>query len=136
MDAAAAPWTTPTSPPRCTLQQANDGTVAGCVLMAGNGLPEDRGWPVAPFPEPEGQTVVPWVDLTVGMKELTVAKVQAALNKQGAALTADGKFGPMMVAAVRRHRIHQRRVTPLRHCGSQPSCDRSVRAVRPSFPPQ
>lgn len=101
VNAAAAPWTTPTSPPRCTQQQANDGTVSGCVLMAGQGLPEDRGWPVAPFPTPENQTVVAWVNLSLGMKDTTIAKVQTALNKAGATLVADGSFGYQTLAAVK-----------------------------------
>ena len=50
-EAADAPWTIPTSPPRCTTTQANNGDVAGCVLMAGAELPDARGWPRAPFPE-------------------------------------------------------------------------------------
>ncbi|MFZ4717934.1 MAG: peptidoglycan-binding protein [Ilumatobacteraceae bacterium] len=100
--AVAAPWTTPTSPPRCTAQQANDGDVAACVLMAGPGLPESRGWPVAPFPAPENQTVVAWVDLSLGMKDSAVAKVQEALNrKAGTALVADGQFGSQTLTAVK-----------------------------------
>ncbi|MEN9645348.1 MAG: hypothetical protein RL238_2017 [Actinomycetota bacterium] len=100
-EAADAPWTIPTSPPRCTTTQANNGDVAGCVLMAGAELPDARGWPRAPFPEPENPTVVAWVDLGVGSNDTTVAKVQEALNKAGATLVADGAFGQQTLAAVK-----------------------------------
>ena len=99
--AADPPWTIPTSPPRCTTTQANNGDVAGCVLMAGAELPDARGWPQAPFPEPENPTVVAWVNLGLGTNEPTVAKVQEALNKAGASLIADGAFGSQTLAAVK-----------------------------------
>jgi hypothetical protein len=44
------PWTLPTVPPNCTAAQVNAGTVAGCVLPSINTLPENGGWPAAPFP--------------------------------------------------------------------------------------
>ena len=100
-DAAGAPWTIPTSPPRCTQAQADSGDVASCVLMAGQGLPETRGWPAAPFPSPEKPTVVTWLNLSLGAKEPTVAKVQEALNKLGATLIADGQFGAQTYSAVK-----------------------------------
>ena len=99
--AADPPWTIPTPPPRCTTTQANNGDVAGCVLMAGAELPDARGWPRAPFPEPENPTVVAWVNLGLGTNEATVAKVQEALNKAGATLIADGAFGSQTLAAVK-----------------------------------
>ena len=99
--AAAAPWTIPTSPPRCTKTQADSGLVAGCVLMAGAELPEARGWPAPPFPVPENQTVVTWVNLSLGANDTTVAKVQEALIKKGATLYADGQFGSQTYAAVK-----------------------------------
>jgi hypothetical protein len=48
--AADAPWTLPTVPPRCSSQQRQAGDVAGCVITEDGALPEDRGWPEAPFP--------------------------------------------------------------------------------------
>jgi hypothetical protein len=100
--AAADPaWTIPTSPPRCTQAQADSGLVSGCVLMAGPGLPESRGWPTAPFPVPQNPTVVAWVNLSLGAKDTTVAKVQEALNKRGATLIADGQFGSQTYTAVK-----------------------------------
>lgn len=101
VQAAAAAWTIPTSPPRCTQTQADSGLVSGCVLMAGAGLPESRGWPVAPFPVPQNQTVVTWVNLSLGANDTTVAKVQEALNKNGASLIADGQFGSQTYTAVK-----------------------------------
>ncbi len=101
VQAAAAPWTTPTSPPRCTQTQADSGLVANCVLLAGAGLPETRGWPVAPFPVPQNPTVVAWVNLSIGANDTTVAKVQQALNTNGATLIADGQFGSQTYTAVK-----------------------------------
>ena len=69
--------------------------------MAGAGLPESRGWPVAPFPVPQNPTVVAWVNLSLGANDTTVAKVQEALNKKGAALIADGQFGSQTYTAVK-----------------------------------
>jgi hypothetical protein len=101
VEAGAAPWTVPTSPPRCTQAQADSGDVATCVLMAGAGLPETRGWPAAPFPSPENPTVVTWLNLSLGANEPTVAKVQEALNKLGSTLIADGQFGAQTYTAVK-----------------------------------
>ncbi|MCE9620789.1 MAG: M15 family metallopeptidase [Actinomycetia bacterium] len=54
VSAADAPWTLPTVPPRCSSEQANSGDVAGCILSADSGLPENRGWPTPPFPGEAG----------------------------------------------------------------------------------
>jgi len=99
--AADAPWTLPTAPPYCTTAQADSGEVANCVIRAGQGLPESRGWPQPPFPEPSGQTVADWVNLAIGSTGPTVSKVQAALNNNGASLFADGKFGAQTFGAVK-----------------------------------
>lgn len=99
--AADAPWTLPTVPPYCTTAQADSGDVAGCVIRAGSGLPESRGWPQPPFPEPTGQTVVAWVNLSIGTSGPTVAKVQEALNNSGYSVIADGKFGALTFNAVK-----------------------------------
>ena len=69
----------PPSPPRCTTEQTDTGNVAGCVITLGPGMPENRGWPQPPFPEPENPTVIPWVDLAIGAVGTAVAKVQTAL---------------------------------------------------------
>jgi hypothetical protein len=99
--AAEAPWVSPTSPPRCTTDQMNSGDVATCVITLGPGLPETRGWPQPPFPEPENPTVIPWVDLAVGATGLVVAKVQSALVAWGAEIVADGQFGAVTQTAVK-----------------------------------
>ena len=99
--AAAAPaWTLPINPPTCTAAQANSGDVAGCNITLGDTLPESRGWPTPPFPDPTDQQVLPWVDLTVGATGLVVARLQTALIGAGQDLAADGQFGPLTAAAV------------------------------------
>ena len=52
--AANVPWSLPTVPPRCSSTQMDIGLVAGCVIGAGQGLPEDKGWPAPPFPSSGG----------------------------------------------------------------------------------
>lgn len=99
--APAAPWTTPTAPPKCTETQKNLGDVAGCIVHLGPGMPEDRGWPRPPFPEPTPGAVIPWVDLAKGASGAIVEKVQLALNQRGATLVADGQFGSLTEAAVK-----------------------------------
>ncbi len=81
--------------------------MARCVLMAGPGLPESRGWPAAPFPVAQNPTVVPWVKLSLGANDTTVAKVQEALNKSGATLIADGQFGSQTYSAVKAYQTAQ-----------------------------
>lgn len=98
--AADAPWTTPTAPPKCTTAQADSGDVATCVIMA-NGLPETRGWPAPPFPEPDNTVVAPWVDLAIGSTGPAVTAVQTALVDNGATLTPDGQFGLLTQNAVK-----------------------------------
>jgi peptidoglycan hydrolase-like protein with peptidoglycan-binding domain len=77
------------------------GDVATCVITLGPGLPETRGWPQPPYPEPENPTVIPWVDLSVGATGLVVAKVQSALVAWGASVAADGQFGSFTQTVVR-----------------------------------
>lgn len=98
--AVDAPWTTPTSAGKCTAAQADSGDVANCVLMS-SGLPETRGWPTPPFPEPVNDTVAPWVDLSIGSTGSTVTAVQAALAANGAVITPDGQFGMLTQASVK-----------------------------------
>lgn len=98
--AADAPWTLPTVPPKCTDAQKSSGNVAGCVITLGPGLPEDRGWPKPPFPDAVPGDVLPWVDLAKGATGLVVAKVQTALNQNGATLDVDGQFGALTETAV------------------------------------
>jgi peptidoglycan hydrolase-like protein with peptidoglycan-binding domain len=104
--AADPPWLLPTSPPRCTTEQMNAGNVATCVITLGPGLPENRGWPQPPFPEPENQTVIPWVDLALGAVGPVVAKVQTALVNSGAEISADGQFGAVTQMAVRTYQTN------------------------------
>jgi hypothetical protein len=99
--AADAPWVTPTSPTRCTTAQMNSGDVAGCAITLGPGLPETRGWPAPPYPDPDNGVVIAWVDLTIGSTGSAVAKVQQALINTGATIAADGQFGSLTAAAVR-----------------------------------
>lgn len=101
VSAADPAWVLPTAPPPCTTAQKDAGDVSGCTLTLGPGLPEDRGWPAPPFPEPENQTVIPWVDLAVGASGPVVAKVQRALANLGYGISADGQFGPLTQTAVR-----------------------------------
>lgn len=101
VEAADAPWTLPTAPPYCTTAQADSGDVAGCVIRAGQGLPESRGWPQPPFPTPTDQVVTAWVNLSIGATGATVAKVQTALNNNGWVLFADGNFGAQTFNAVK-----------------------------------
>ena len=97
--AVDAPWLAPTVPARCTVAQMNAGTVAGCTITA-DGLPESRGWPAPPYPDPTVGAVLAWVDLTIGSTGPTVVKVQQALVANGATITADGQFGSVTAAAV------------------------------------
>ncbi|MGB8862179.1 MAG: peptidoglycan-binding protein [Ilumatobacteraceae bacterium] len=99
--AVDAPWTTPTPPAKCTTAQMNSGNVAGCTVTLGSGLPESRGWPAPPYPDPAAGPVLPWVDLTIGSTGTTVAKVQEALVTGGATIPADGQFGALTAAAVK-----------------------------------
>jgi len=100
VEAVDAPWVAPSVPPKCTTAQVNAGSVAGCTLQLGGGLPESRGWPAPPYPDPANGAVLPWVDLTVGSSGTTVVKVQQALLTNGATIAADGQFGPITAAAV------------------------------------
>lgn len=97
---AAPPWKLPTVPARCSPAQIGIGDVGGCVIPLDSGLPEDRGWPMPPFPEPTGGVVSTWVDLGIGAKGLTVYKVQKALAAAGATISADGSYGSMTAAVV------------------------------------
>ena len=98
--AVDAPWLTPAVPATCTTAQMDAGAVAGCVITLGSGLPESRGWPAPPYPDPANGAVLPWVDLTVGSSGTTVVKVQQALITNGATIAADGQFGPITAASV------------------------------------
>ena len=98
--AADAPWTLPTVPVKCTSAQINAGDVGGCVITLGPGLPESRGWPAPPYPDPADGAVIAWVDLTQGSVGPTVEKVQLVLIDSGADIVADGQFGPLTAAAV------------------------------------
>ena len=84
VQAADAPWTLPTVPPKCTQTQINSGNVASCVVLASSSLPESYGWPTPPFPEAVPATVIPWVDLAKGASGMVVTRVQTALNAHGA----------------------------------------------------
>lgn len=95
------PWTTPTVPPKCTTAQKDSGNVAGCIVHLGAGLPETRGWPAAPFPQPGEGGVIAWVNLAKGASGPVVAKVQIALNANRATLNADGQFGTLTENAVK-----------------------------------
>lgn len=97
---AAPPWKLPTVPPRCTQAQIDVGNVGGCVIPLDSGLPEDRGWPTPPFPEPTDGSVSAWVDLGIGAKGITVYKVQKALAAAGATISADGSYGSVTAAVV------------------------------------
>ena len=99
--AADAPWVTPTSPAKCSTTQIATGDVAGCVITLGPGLPETRGWPTPPYPDPTDGAVLAWVNLTIGSTGATVAKVQQALVNNGATIAADGQFGSLTAAAVK-----------------------------------
>ncbi len=101
--AADAPWTLPTVPVKCTTAQINAGDVATCVIPLGSGLPESRGWPAPPYPEPVDGAVIAWVDLTLGSTGRSVEKVQQALIVGGATIVADGQFGPLTAAAVQNY---------------------------------
>jgi len=98
--AVDAPWVTPSVPVKCTTAQMDAGMVAGCAITLGSGLPESRGWPAPPYPDPANGAVVPWVDLSVGSSGTTVVKVQKALVATGATIAADGQFGPLTAGAV------------------------------------
>ncbi len=100
VQAADPAWTLPTVPPKCTTAQTTSGDVAGCVITLGPGLPETRGWPKPPFPDPENPTVVPWVDLALGASGAAVSEVQSALVAAGAVVSVDGQFGLQTQAAV------------------------------------
>jgi hypothetical protein len=99
--AAPTPWTLPTAPPKCTTAQINTGDVAGCIILAGVGNPEARGWPTPPFPEAAPGAVIPWVDLTKGASGPLVVTVQEALIANGATIAADGQFGSVTETAVK-----------------------------------
>jgi len=98
--AVDAPWFTPSVPTKCTAAQMSAGTVSGCTIQLGAGLPETRGWPAPPYPDPTVGAVVPWVDLAVGSTGPIVVKVQQALVASGATIAADGQFGPITAGAV------------------------------------
>jgi len=98
--AVDAPWVTPSVPSKCTTAQIDAGTVAGCTIQLGSGLPESRGWPAPPYPDPAVGAVVPWMDLAVGSSGPAVVKVQQALVATGATIAADGQFGPITATAV------------------------------------
>jgi len=98
--AVDAPWVTPSVPAKCTTAQIDAGAVAGCTIQLGAGLPESRGWPAPPYPDPTIGAVLPWVDLAVGSSGPIVVKVQQALVTNGATIAADGQFGPLTAGAV------------------------------------
>ncbi|HAP75316.1 MAG TPA: hypothetical protein DCR14_04470 [Acidimicrobiaceae bacterium] len=134
-DAASnAPWVTPTRPPRCTTTQINSGNVAGCVIIATSTYPENYGWPTPPFPEAVPGTVLPWVDLAKGSSGLVVARVQAALNANGATLDTDGQFGTLTENAVKA--FQAARSLPVTGVVNQATADAlGVQNTTFSFPP-
>lgn len=99
--AAGTPWTTPTSPPKCSQATINSGDVAGCVIQATSTLPENYGWPTPPFPDPAAGETIPWVNVAKGASGSIVSQIQAALNANGATLVVDGQFGSLTEAAVK-----------------------------------
>ena len=99
--ASTGAWTLPTVPAKCTTAQIDSGNVAGCAITLGPGLPETRGWPTPPFFDPGTGGVLAWVDLARGSSGPVVARVQTALNTNGATLTADGQFGSLTETAVK-----------------------------------
>ncbi|MDO8363725.1 MAG: peptidoglycan-binding protein [Actinomycetota bacterium] len=101
VDAADAPWTLPTVPPKCSTAKINTGDVAGCIVASQVGMPETRGWPEPPFPEPVPVGELPWVDLARGSSGPVVMLVQQALIANGASIIADGQFGPLTETAVK-----------------------------------
>ena len=101
VEAESTPWTLPTAPPKCATTQINTGDVANCIILAGPGNPETRGWPTPPFPEASAGEVIPWVDLAKGATGTLVQKVQTALIANGATIVADGQFGALTESAVK-----------------------------------
>ncbi|MGA0894273.1 MAG: peptidoglycan-binding domain-containing protein, partial [Ilumatobacteraceae bacterium] len=100
-EASSTPWYTPTRPPVCTDEQKLTGNVAGCVITLDTDLPEERGWPTPPFPDPVPGEVLAWVDLARGSTGYVVSDVQKALNANGADISVDGQFGSQTETAVR-----------------------------------
>ncbi len=107
------PWVLPTMPPRCTDAQKASGNVAGCLLDGPAGLPEDRGWPVPPFPEtppPVTSTTTDpgaWVPIQRGDTGTRVSVLQQALLAAGVTVVVDGVFGAATEAAVRTYQTGQ-----------------------------
>ena len=103
--AADAPWVTPDrarqSAPR---RRSTPATSPAASIPLGPGLPETRGWPAPPYPDPTVGAVLPWVDLTIG--------VQRTDGGQGAA-------GPG------HQRRHHRRRRPVRPAHRLPPSRRS-----------
>ena len=94
-----APWTLPTMPPMCNSAELAAGAVEGC-LVNGTGRPDARGWPVAPFPSPDGAVTPTWTDLGIGSSGSLVVSIQLALTSAGYATFADGGFGARTQASV------------------------------------
>ncbi len=134
VQAADAPWTLPTVPPKCTQTQINSGNVASCVVLASSSLPESYGWPTPPFPEAVPATVIPWVDLAKGASGMVVTRVQTALNANGAAIEVDGQFGTLTENAVKAFQTG--RSLPVTGVVNQATADAlGVQNTTFSFPP-
>lgn len=99
--ASSTPWYVPTRPPVCTTTQRDTGNVANCVITSGSERPEDRGWPIPPFPDPVPGAELPWVDLARGSTGFVVTSVQNALVADGAEIEVDGQFGYQTETAVK-----------------------------------
>jgi hypothetical protein len=120
---------------KCTTAQANSGDVAGCVIASAVGLPESRGWPTPPFPDPGTGTPTPWVDVARGASGATVTRIQQALIANGASIVADGQFGPATETAVRNYQTaHALAVTGIVDTATATALG-LVNTTVPVFPP-
>ena len=102
---SSTPWYVPTRPPVCTASQRDTGNVANCVITSGSERPEDRGWPMPPFPDPVPGAELPWVDLARGSTGFVVTAVQNALVADGAEIDVDGQFGYQTETAVKAYQV-------------------------------